>query len=81
MAVLACCTAVAFVPNERQLWAAREGDPSALDFSGFSDGESVRKLDSKIPDCAIHLRVAQQQLDCPEVASLLVNRRLLRALQ
>lgn len=47
--------------------------PSWLDFDGFSDGQSIFKFDTKIPDSAIHFGVPQQKLDSAQVARLFVD--------
>ena len=40
------------------LWDACEGDPLALDLSGFSDGQGILEFDAEISDCAVHLAMA-----------------------
>lgn len=51
----------------------------APDFDAFRDCQRVLQFDAKIPDSAVHLGMAQQQLDSPQVASLAVDLRNLRA--
>ena len=73
--------AAAHNPAKRRLWADRHGVPvgwcSKVDALGEAPG--VLDLDAEVTDRAVHLRVAEQQLDGAQVASLLVELRDLRS--
>lgn len=63
-----------YVRYERGLWAGRSSPAGlASKIDGFGDGEGVVEIDAEISDGAIHLRVAEEELDGAQVASLLVD--------
>ncbi len=49
--------------------------PASLNFNGLCNRKSILKLDTEVSDGAVHLRVAQQQLDRTQVARLLIDLR------
>ena len=58
-------------------WMVRLGPvveaPRFLDFHAFRDRQSVLEFDPGIADSAVHLGVPEQELDCPQFASLPVD--------
>ena len=54
-------------------WAASEGDPKLLDFNGFGYGQGILKFDAEVSNRAVHLCVAQQELNRTKVARLLLD--------
>ncbi len=48
-------------------------EPRLSDLSAFRQGKGVLYIDAKVPDRALDLRVPEQDLNGPEVPSLLVN--------
>ena len=61
--------------GERQLRAGVATGPSRddSDFNAFGDRKRVFQIDAKIADCAVHLGVAEQKLDCAQIAGLPIN--------
>ena len=55
------------------LRAACEDGPTALNFDGFRDGQSIFKLDSEVPNRAVHLCVTKLSLNYPQVSGFLVD--------
>ncbi len=51
----------------------RESDPIGLDFNGFCDGQRILKLNAQVSNGAVHLRVAQKELYCSQIAGLLID--------
>ncbi len=47
--------------------------PTSLDFHAFRDRQSVFDLDPKIADCAVHLGMAEGQLNSLQVTVFLVD--------
>lgn len=66
---------------QRSIIHAMDGDygPSyedglvMLDFNGFCDVQSIFKLNSKVPDRAVHLGVTWEEMNGSKVSPLLVN--------
>ena len=63
-------TAASRLANVCREWAACEGDPNTLNFNGFRDGQSILKLHTQVPNCAVHLGVTEKKRNSPKVASL-----------
>lgn len=59
--------------NEKQLWAAREGKPTALYFNGFGDGQRILEFNAQVPDRTVHLGVAEKELNGSEIFGLLAD--------
>ena len=53
----------------------REDGPALSDFYGLCDRQRVFEFDAKISDCAVHLGVAEQELNSAQVAGLPVDLR------
>ena len=43
----------------------RPADPSASDLYRLGDRQSILEFDAKVANRAVHLGVAEQELDCP----------------
>ncbi len=57
MSAMRAATAETLKRDQRQVWAAREGDPTALDFNCFRNGQSILKFDAEVSDRTVHLGV------------------------
>ena len=44
-----------------------------LDFDRFGDIQRILWFNPEVSDYAVHLGMAQQQLDCPQVARFLID--------
>ena len=44
-----------------------------LNLSGFRDGQGILKFNTQVADCAVHLGVAEKELNGAQVAGLLVD--------
>ena len=53
---------------ERSVWAVREGNPTALDFNDFSDGQGIRELDAQVSVDTVHLSMALKELSRARVS-------------
>lgn len=53
---------------------AVHGDgPSDLDFNGFRNGQGILKFDAKVSNRAVHLCVAEEELNSSKVSGLFVD--------
>src|SRR5215208_2615775 len=48
-------------------------EPRPLDLGGFRQSKCVFYVDAEVPDCALNLRVPEQDLNSAEVSGLLVD--------
>lgn len=59
--------------DECLLKAALEGDPTALYFNGFGDGQRILEFNAQVPDRTVHLGVAEKELNGSKISCLLVD--------
>lgn len=84
MTGLTCRTAAFRGQVERPFWVGRQGNcrpPSGLHIYPFWQRQRVVKVDTEVSYCAVHFGVAQQKLNRPQIARLLVDMRHLRPTQ
>jgi len=62
-----------------RLLDAHDSDPKLLDFNSFRDREGILQIKAKVFNCAVHLCVSEQKLNCAKVAGLPENLRYLRS--